>query len=87
MGFSYLPCTIPLYHTSITAALRIKSLEAHYFHTDPIPLTAKYYNCFTKASENGLCALASFVFHCPERERDRERERQREGGRDRERNE
>ena len=64
------------------AALRIKSLEAHYFHADPISLTAICQNNFTEASKNGLCALASCVcFLQRERERERERERQREGNR------
>ena len=68
------PRTIPRYHTrlySMPAGLRIKPLEAHYFHTDPISLTAKCHKKFTKASENGLCALAFCVFFFP-RETERE---------------
>ena len=67
------PCTIPRYHTrlhSMPAGLRIKPLESHYFHTDPISLTAKCHNNFSKASENGLCALAFCVFS-PESQRER----------------
>ena len=76
--FQTISCVIPWYHTrlySMPAALRIKSLEVHYFHTDPISLAGKCHNNLTKASGNGLCGLASCVFVSPERDGDRDRER------------